>query len=153
MMNTWGKILIGGGLLWFGILRGARGLVAKVHSYSFRGIDVNSGTVSLNLNVMVKNPLLVGLTLKGVVGDVYVQGVKVGGVNTTMDYYLAGGKTHILPVVVNLQMGGLGQAALMNIESGNIQNLTIAFNGKLLIGNYGVGVPLQLDLDYNDLTK
>ena len=152
-IRTIAKIGLGLGLLYYGVLRGAKGLVVKVHSYSFRGISFTDNTVSLNLNLSIKNPLLIGLTIKGVLGDVYVQGQKVGTVNTTYDYYLAGGKTHILPVIVNLQTSSLGEAALQNIQSGNIQTLTISFNGKIMVGKYGVGVPLQIDLDYKDLTK
>lgn len=144
---------MGAGLLWFGILRGARGLVVRIKSYSFRSIDLPNNTVSLNLNLLIKNPLLVGLTIKGVLGDVFVQGYKVGTVNTAYDYYLAGGHTHVLPVVVNLNMSQVGQAALLNIQSGDIRTLTIAFNGKLFVGSRTIGIPLQFELDYNDLTK
>lgn len=147
------KIAAGAALLYYGILRGARGLVVGVHSYSFRSLDIVNGTVSLTLNISVKNPLLVGLTLKGVVGKVYMQGQEVGYVNTTFDYYLSGGHTHIIPVIVNLQTAGLGQAVLLNIQSGDIRTLTIAFDGKLYVGDYNIGVPLQLNLNYNDLVK
>lgn len=146
----WG---LGLGLLWYGVLRGARGLVVKIHSYSFRSISLTDNTVSLNLNLLIKNPLFVGVTIKGVSGDVYMQGQKVGTVNTIYDYYLAGGRTHVLPVIVNLNTVDVGQAALLNIQSGDIRSLTIAFDGKLLVSNYSVGVPLQFELDYNDLTK
>ena len=144
---------MGAGLLWFGILRGAKGLVVRIKSYSFRSIDLTNNTVSLNLNLLIKNPLLVGLTIRGVMGDVFVQGYKVGTINTAYDYYLAGGHTHVLPVVVNLQMASVGQAALLNIQSGDIRTLTIAFNGKLFVGSRTIGIPLQFELDYNDLTK
>ena len=147
------KIGLGLGLLWFAVLRGAKGLVVRVSSYSFRSVSLVNNTVSLNLNLLIKNPLLVGLTIKGVVGDVFVQGLKVGSVNTTYDYYIAGGRTHILPVIVDLDMSSVGEAAMLNIQSGDVHTLTIAFNGKLMVGEYGVSVPLQLELDYNDLVK
>lgn len=146
------KIGLGFGLLWYGVLRGAKGLVVRIYNYSFRSVSLTDGTVSLNLNLLIKNPLLVGLTIKNVTGDVYVQGQRVGYVNTSYDYYIAGGKTHILPVIVNLQMGDLLQSALLNIQSGDIRTLTVAFNGKLYVSNYSVPVPLQFDFDYNDLT-
>ena len=146
------KIGLGIGLLWYGVLRGAKGLIVRVHSYSFRNVNLVDGTVSLNLNLLIKNPLLVGLTIKNVTGDVYAQGIKVGYVNTSYDYYIAGGKTHILPVIVNLQVGNVLQSALQNIQSGDVKTLTVAFNGKLYVSNYSVGVPLQFEFDYNDLT-
>lgn len=152
-MSRWLKIGLGAVMLYYAVLRGAKGLVVRVNSYSFRSIDLVNSTVSLNLNISIKNPLLVGLTIKGIEGDVYVQCHKVGNVDTRYDYYIAGGRTHILPVVVNLNMSDVGTAAMLNIQSGDIRTLTIAFNGKLKVGSkYEVSVPLQLDLDYNDLT-
>lgn len=153
MVDKLVKYGLGFGLLYYGVLRGAKGLVVKVHGYSFRSFDAADGTVSLTLNLMIKNPLLVGLTIKGVQGDVYAQTNKVGTINTTFDYYLAGGKTHILPIVVNLNMGDVATAAAWNIQSGDIKTLTVAFDGKVLIGKYGVPVPVQIEMDYNELTK
>lgn len=151
-MSRWLKIGLGAVMLYYAVLRGAKGLVVRVNSYSFRSIDLVNSTVSLNLNISIKNPLLVGLTIKGIEGDVYAQGHKVGNVDTRYDYYIAGGRTHILPVVVNLNMSDVGTAAMLNIQSGDVRTLTIAFNGKLNVGSkYEVSVPLQLDLDYNDL--
>ncbi len=152
-LNKVGKIGLGLSLLWLGVLRGAKGLVVRISNYTFRSIDLTNNTVSLNLNLSIKNPLLVGLTIKGIDGEVYAQGHKVGGVNMAYDYYLAGGHTHVLPVIVNLDMSDIGTAALLNMQSGDVRTLTIAFNGKLMVGKWGVGVPLQLELDYNDLTQ
>ena len=147
-MNKWVKIGIGAALLWYGVLRGAKGLIVKVRDYSFKSVDVATGTVSLSLNFLVKNPLFVGLTLKGIAGDVYAQGQKVGTVNTTLEYYLSGRHTHIIPVVVNLSMAQLGQSALLGMQNGDIRNLTVAFDGKLYVGSWSVAIPIQVDLDY-----
>ena len=107
--------------------------------------------MQLTLNLLIKNPLLVGVTIKGVTGEVYAQGFRIGGVNTTYNYYIAGGKTHILPVVVNLNMSDVLHAGLMNIQSGDVRTLTIAFDGYIMAGKYNIKVPLQFELDYNDL--
>ena len=147
-MNKWVKIGIGAALLWYGVLRGAKGLIVKVRDYSFKSVDVATGTVSLYLNFLVKNPLFVGLTLKGIAGDVYAQGQKVGTVNTTLEYYLSGRHTHIIPVVVNLSMAQLGQSALLGMQNGDIRNLTVSFDGKLYVGSWSVAIPIQIDLDY-----
>ena len=152
-MREWAKILFGLGLLYYGVLRGAKSLIIKVKNYSFAGLDIANGTVQLYLNLLIKNPLVVGVQIKGAIGDVYVQGHKVGYVNMSYDYYLAGGHTHILPVVVNLNMGDVAQGALLNIQSGDIRNLTIAFDGKVYAGKNMIGIPVQFELDYNDFTK
>lgn len=147
------KIGIGAAFLWYGILRGAKALVVGVRDFSFRGVNIESGNVSLNLNFLIKNPLLVGITLKAIRGDVYMQGQKVGYINTTIDYYLSGGHTHIIPVVVNLNVSELGQAAILNIQSGDIRTLTVAFDGKIYVGSREIGIPVDITLDYRDLVK
>lgn len=145
------KLGLGGILLYYGVLRGARGLVVGIHNYSFRSVDLTNGTVSLNLNFIIKNPLFVGLTLNSIRGYIYAQGQKVGYINTDINYYLSGRHTHIVPVVVNLVLGAAFDALLLNIQSGDIRTLTMAFDGKLYVGK--VGVPLQINLDYNDFVK
>lgn len=152
-MREWAKIAIGFGMLWYGVLRGAKSLIIKVRSYSFAGIDIESGTVSMYLNLLIKNPLVVGVPIKGVIGDVYIQGYKAGYVNMSYDYYIAGGHTHILPVVVNLNMGDVLHSALLNIQSGDIRTLTIEFNGKVYAGKYNIPLPVQFELDYNDFVR
>lgn len=138
------KIGLGIGLLWLGVLRGARGLVVRMKDYSFAGFN-EDGTIRLILNILIKNPLLVGLKIKGIKGDVFAQGYNVGTINTAYDYYLAGGKTHVLPVYVDLDI----TEALGVVLGSGINNLLIAFNGKLYVGNWSVGVPLQFEMNYN----
>ena len=137
------KIGLGIGLLWLGVLRGAKGLVVRMKDYSFAGFN-EDGTVRLILNLFVKNPLLVGLKIKGVRGDVYAQGYKVGYVDTAYDYYLAGGKTHVLPVYVNLDIAEAWAA----VWNGGLSVMTVAFDGKIYVGNWSVGVPLQFEMEY-----
>ena len=150
-MNKWLQIGVGAALLWYGILRGARGLVIKLKSYQFNSVNLSDYTMQLTLNLLIKNPLLVGVTIRGIIGDVYAQGEKIGTVNSSYDYYLSGGATHVLPVTINLRMGDMTRAAIMNINSGDVKTLTVAFNGKIYAGKYNVGLPLQFELNYNDL--
>ena len=151
-MNELAKILGGAALLWWGVLRGASALVVGIKSWTFRGLDLTTGTVDITLNFLIKNPLIVGLTLKGIQGDVYVQGQNVGTVAMNYDYYLSGGHTHQIPVIVRLNMANVGQAALLNIQSGDVRTLTLAFDGKLLIGSAGVPVPINVSYNWEDLT-
>ena len=144
---------MGAALLWYGVLQGAKGLVVKVYSYAFQAVDLLNGKISLKLSLLIKNPLLVGLTIKGVQGEIYAQGMQIGSVNTTYNYYLAGGHSHILPVIVDLDMLQIGSAAWANIQSGDIRTLTIAFKGYVYVGKANVPVPVQFEIDYNTLTK
>ena len=83
----------------------------------------------------------------------YIQGQKVGYVNSIYNYYLSGGHTHQIPVNVRLQISQLGAAVWANIQTGDIKNLTIAFDGKIYIGSAGVPIPIQWSTDYNEMTE
>lgn len=150
-MENWLKIGFGFGLLWLGVLRGAKAVQIRMQSYSFRNVGLSSGTVGLNLNLAITNPLLVGVKINRIVGDVYAQGIKIGETNTTYDYYLSGRHTHILPVQIDLDIHQALQAAVLNIQSGDVRTLTIGFDGKLYIGN--ISIPVRFEMDYNDIMK
>ena len=152
-VNKIAKIALGAGLLWYGVLRGAKALVIGVRDWKFGGINLEANTVQLYLNFLIKNPLFVGITLRSIQGDIYIQGQKAGYINTTVDYYLSGFHTHVVPVVVNLDMGGVLKSVLANIMSEDVRSLTISFDGKIYAGKYSVGIPVNINLDYNDLIK
>ena len=152
-MNDLTKIGIGCTLLWLGITTVIRNFSVTLQSYAFRSIDLTNKTVSLVLNLAIKNPLLFGATVHSVTGKVYMQGREVGYVNTTYNYYLSGGATHVLPVIVNLVIGDVGAAAMENIASGDVRTLSIGFDGKVKIGKKGlISVPIKVQLGYNDLS-
>ena len=150
-MERWAKIGLGAGLVWLALVKISRSLVVGVKSFQFKSLNLTNKTVSLTINIEVKNPLIVGVTITGVQGDVYLQGRRVGYVNTKYNYYLGGGRTHILPVIVNLSLGAVSDAVIQNINSGDISNLSIAFNGKVLAGKLKLTMPVQVELNYNDI--
>ena len=152
-MNRTVKILAGCGLLYYAVLRGVNALTVGVRGCQLAGLDLVSNTVQIRLFFYIKNPLFVGIKLRGIVGDVYMHGMKVGYVNSSYDYYLSGRKTHIIPVTVSCDIASLGEAVITNIQTGNIQTLTVAFDGTIAVGNNGVKLPLQKTIDWNDITK
>lgn len=152
MKQGWLQIAIGAGLLYYGVLRGVKGLKVGCQSFEFKNISLADGTADVQLNILIKNPLIVGVKIKGIEGDVYVQDQKVGVVDMQYDYNLSGGKTHIIPVVVHLTFNETMQAALSLIQSGKIQNLTAAFDGKVKAGNHAIAIPLRFTLDWEDMT-
>ena len=151
-MERWLKICAAFGLAWWGVLRGVNALMVGVKSWQFRGIDLTNGYVDFTINFLIKNPLIVGLTLNRIYGDLFMQGQKVGYINSTYNYYLSGGRTHQIPVGVRIKISQLGAAALANIQSGDIKSLTIAFDGEILIGSAGVPIPINWSTDYEELT-
>ena len=146
-----GLLLGGFGLLWNCLLQGAKGLVIKVYSYTFQSVNVIDKTINLNLNLLIRNPLFAGLTINSIAGEVYAQGHQVGYVDQNLNYYIAGRRTHIIPLTVTLHLEDLTQAAWLNIQSGDIRTLTVSFNGKVYVGSSNIGVPLQFDLNYDQL--
>ena len=143
MISRLAKIGLGIGLLWLGVMRGAKGLVVRMKDYSFAGFN-EDGTVRLILNILIKNPLLVGVKIKGIKGDVFAQGYNVGTIDTTYDYFLAGGKTHVLPIYVNIDL----TEAWAAVWNGGLSVLTVGFDGKVYVGNWNTGVPLQFEMEY-----
>lgn len=151
-MNRSALILAGLAGIWYGAVNAYKSLIVGVRDYAFRGLDLLNNTVSLDLNILVKNPLLFGVTVKSVQGDVYIDGQKVGYVNTRLDYYLTGTHTHILPVIVNLHLQSLAQTALWLIQNGNMNQLEIAFDGQINVTNQNIAIPIQKELTWEQMT-
>lgn len=145
------KIGVGLGFIWIAIRVAINNLVVGVQKVLLAGLNIEQGIVQLQVNVSIKNPLPIGVTVKDVVGDVYLQGVKVGVVKTAFDYYLGGSKVHVLPVIVTLTASGVGQALWKNIQTGDVKNLVIDFDGKIKVTDVNIGVPLQFSLKWEDI--
>lgn len=153
MANKTVRIIAGIGLLYYSVLRGVSALAVGIRGYQFAGLDFSENTLRVKLFFAIKNPLLVGVKLRGIVGDVYMQGIKVGEVNSEYNYFLSGCKTHIVPITVTCNISSLGEAVIANIQTGNINTLTIAFDGYASVGNNGVTLPVQTTLNWEDLKK
>lgn len=137
---------------WYGILRGANALFVGIRGYRFQAVSLQNRTASFSLNFVIKNPLLVGITLREVSGDIYIQGIKCGLVATKYNYFLSGGKTHVIPVVVTISLEGLASAVVENIMSGDVRTLTIDFDGAVFVGDSGlVRIPIQKTVTWEEL--
>lgn len=147
-------ILAGFGLLYYAVLRGVNAIAVGVRGYQFAGLNLTEHEVSVRLFFYIKNPLLVGVKLKGIYGDVYMQGIKVGYINSAYDYFLSGRRTHIVPVTVTCDITSLGEAVALNIQSGDIKTLTVAFDGSIVVGKNGnVSLPVQRTMDWREIQK
>jgi len=152
-MNNWIKFGMIAAVAWYGILRGAKGLMIAIKDYTLNYINLSEGTVGLSVQFVIKNPLLIGLTLSRIEGQVFAQGQQVGTIDEDLNYYIAGGRTHILPVNVELLLSSVQRAAMANIESGDIHTFTVDFDGKLYVSNYKIPVPIQFSFNYGDLIR
>lgn len=153
MLNKTVKILAGFGLLYYTVLRGVNAITVGIRGAQFVGVDLAKKEVQVKLFFYIKNPLLIGVKLRAITGDVYMQGMKVGYVNSSYDYFLSGGKTQTVPVTVICNIASLSEAMIANIQSGNIQTLTIAFDGYITAGKNGVALPIQKTIGWNEIKK
>ena len=150
-MKSWVKIGLGLGVAYLAYRVAVKGLVVGVSKILFKGLDLTNMTAQIQLNVSVRNPLPFGVKVNNITGNVYAQGVNVGYINTTFDYFLAAERTHVLPVIINLTGKGLGEALWKNIQTGDIQTLVIDFVGQLHVTKLNISVPIELSFDYKDL--
>lgn len=152
MKERLGYIVIGAALLYYSVLRGVNALAVWLAKYEFVSVSLTQKTIRFRLYFAIKNPLLVGLKLRLIEGDVYVQGVKIGSTNMAYDYYLAGQKTHVIPVELECSMQGLTEAAITNLQTGDPRTLTISFVGHIGVGDsYVVRLPIEKTLNWEDL--
>lgn len=146
------KIGLAAGLLYYTVLRGASALFVGVRGYMLKGIDVATGMITLQINFVINNPLWVGIRLRSIDGEIFIQGVKCGVIDMRYDYYMSGRRSHNIPVLVTVDTSNLGQAVLANISTGNINTLTVDFDGGVTVGKSDlVRIPLKKTLDWEDI--
>jgi len=143
----------GAAFLYFGVLRGASALYLGIKSYRFNHISLQDNTAEFIITFLIRNPLFVGIKLKSITGDVYIQGIKCGTINVSYDRYLAGRKTWSVAVPVTIDLGQFSSAIIQNINSGDVSTLTISFDGAVYVGDTGlVRVPFSKTVTWDDLT-
>lgn len=123
----------------------------KVGVKSYRLQRIENGIAALSVDVEVKNPLLFGVKINGIQGAVYADGRQIGYVNMAYNYYLAGGKTHVIPVVVNVQLKDATGALITNLAQGDLDDMLVSFDGKVVIGDWKVKIPVQLNFVWGEL--
>ena len=129
---------------WLFLLRGAGALVVSMRSWAFDRFDLNNNLTYLQINFAVTNPLMVGFTVTGVVGDVYVNGIKAGYVNNGGTFYLAPNNESVMPVLVAIQNTNVSDAILYGLQNGT-GGVQISFDGNILVGKTHTAVPIQMN--------
>ena len=150
-LNTIGRIALGVTLLWYGVLRGAKALVVMLKGWQLVNVNIADMTATMVLRFVIKNPLVVGVKLKGIIGDVYVQGQKVGEIEHYYNYYLSGMKAHVVPVETTIYGDVLGATMLQNLQASIANDIEIAFVGKILVGDYGLSIPVRIERNWGDM--
>ena len=136
-------------VLYYGVLRGLKALSVRLQSIGLYGFDYEHNLVNLSAMFAIYNPLFVGLTLRGVQGEVYINGQHAGFVNHPMNSFLASGVESYVEVGIALNMSELSSAILAQLQTGNMSDVTISFNGSVFVGDAKVGLPVQYDGQIN----
>lgn len=154
------SILAGGAtLLIYNLIKGYRALRIALSSYQITRLNISSGTLGLNLYFDITNPLLIGVTLREISGKLIAtnrgqEPVVIGEVYNRYNYYIRGNARHMIRAEVLLSTQAIAQQVLQNIQSGNVQNLLITFDGALKFGkDTEVSLPISRNMTITELLK
>lgn len=145
-------ILGGAAALYWWIYRGYKALVMRFDSISFGYVDLSANTVTVYLNLVLRNPLLADLYLNKISGQLYLQDVLVSDMDTPLQMTIGGRKLIRVGIPIKCDMSGLSDAVKKNILSGDIRNLTVKFDGIIDMGQkVSVPLPIHIFKDWEDL--
>lgn len=152
-MSTGWKIGIVAGLCWLGkrIYDQVQQIMVDVSSLKLVRFGLEDLSATLSIDLIIDNPLDVGVLVKSLQGDVYLSGVPVGVINTQYDYFLSGHTHHEIPIYIDVTAERLGNALWANITSGNINNMALDIDATVYATKLGVPVPVQLHYDWNEI--
>ena len=139
---------------WYYFLRGWSGTKVWLHSYGFKGANLNNGTFDILLELAVKNPLLVSIPIHKISGTIYLNNSKIATIDTTYNKKVLARKINIIPIPLVCNMGAVGDVAKIAIHNNNLDgqelmvildveigtddsNVTIPVNTTVIIGQEG----------------
>ena len=159
MSNAKGWILTGlVAILFLKVSRSARALKIALSSYEIDSVNLVDGTVGMYLYFTINNPLWVGVTLKEISGSLMAQSGEqietIGTVDNKYNYFIRGNATHVVRAKINISSKSALTALMQNIQSGDVNNLLLTFDGKLTFGSgNGVAIPIKRTMTYKELVQ
>ena len=149
MKKSTALILIGASALWYFVLRGVNAI-----QFAFKRIYLVSftdTTIDLRLDMLIKNPLLIGAVVNNIAGDIYLDNIQVATVNYPLNQRIAARAVSPVTLFFTASLQQLGQALFNNIQTGSIQTLTVRFVGTITV--QGVNLPIDRFFTFNELIK
>lgn len=153
------SILAGLGILGiYDIIRGYKALRISLSNYEITKVNMD-GTLGMSLYFDITNPLLLGITLRGIEGRLTATNygndpVIIGTVSNRYNYYIRGKARHIIKAIVNLDTKEAVRQILQNIQSGDINNLLINFSGHISFGkDKEVALPISKNMSLTEFFK
>lgn len=142
-----GKVLLAGAAVWFFVLRGANAVKVVFESIAIKNIGV--GEITLGISLLVRNPLLVDITIKDIVGDVYIMDVPCAKVDYPVNSKLYGVATNRFNINFKVNQAELSEALWENIQTGDVRTLLCRFVGYVEIGK--IRIPLDRTFTFNEI--
>lgn len=145
-------ILGGVAALYWWIYRGYKALVMRFDGITFGYLDLAANTVTVYLNMVLRNPLLVDLYMEKISGKLYIQDVLVSDMDTPIQMTIGGQKLLKVGIPIKCNISGLSDAIKRNILSGDLRTLTVKFDGVIDMGQkVSVPLPIHIFKDWGDL--
>lgn len=149
-------------IVWLGIIAGVYLIASRVSrvvrnlAWRFTGVSViasnnetNSATVRVGLQLRNSTP--VSVLLNSIVGEIYIQGVRVGSVNQAYNMVIQRESITNLDIIFELFWSGVAQAIKTNVLSGDIRNLKFQFVGYLEVEGHKIN--LNQVITFQDLVE
>lgn len=153
------SILAGLGILGiYDIIRGYKALRISLNNLEITKLNLD-GTLGITLYFDITNPLLIGVTLRGISGKLTANNfgndpVLIGTVANRYNYYIRGKARHIIKATVDLDTKEAVRQILQNIQSGDINNLLINFSGYISFGkDKEVALPISKNMSLTEFFK
>ena len=145
-------------LLVYDLIRGYKALRITLSKYEITKLNLD-GTLGMSLYFDITNPLLIGVTLRGIEGTLVAENygsepVVIGTVRNRYNYFIRGKARHIIKATVNLDTVSAAQQLIANIQSGDVNNLLITFSGSIAFGkNTEVSIPISRRMSLTEFLK
>lgn len=108
-----------------------------------------SGTTTLRVGLMVKNPTAASIRLRQLTCWLTIDGRRVGKINQRWAHTVAAGEAVTVPLYIVVADRALTSVAWQNIKNGNFVDFVVGFDGRILVDN--AWLPLFLEFPGRDL--
>lgn len=107
--------------------------------------EINAGIVELTIDLMIKNPTPVSLTVQSVKGNVYLNGKRVGCIKTKIYQTLSSNAVSTIHIPVILDAVAASGNILGNLIKGNdFENHTLLAKTEITVAN----IPVKVNFIY-----
>ena len=118
----------------------------KIDNFRFSSLDLNNGIVIVAFDFVLYNPTSVSVTVDSLVGDILLEGRKIGEVNTPVSRVLYAKETTVIPVQVVIN-SNVGIEHILNLLTySTMQQWVASFFGTLSVAGHSLPVSYSYEL-------